>query len=831
MKTPLSYCSIFALLLLAGCGLDHRSVDNVNSATVAPPPTTNNGIVTFNGPRRNYAITKTSVGIVAHDLVGVDGDVEVSKAEFLLFTDVRVNLTVGPLASSISDLQLQKLIELYIAFFNRLPDADGMAFWITQIRNGKTIDQIAESFYIAGTTFPDLTGYSNQMSNADFVKIVYKNVLGRTGSTAPNDSEIAYWVNDLSSGRQTKSSLVGTMINSARTFANDPNYGWVAQLLDNKLRLGKRIAIEQGISYLSDAQNIQKMTAIAQTIEPTNTTAAMQLFGLDDGNFNLLAGLPSAPAQLTATANDSGAAIAFSAPSNDGGLSITNFQANCSNGSSLVTSTAKTSPLIITGLNNGQTYSCQLFSLNAYGSSPGSEVIKVTPVAESSLGNFLGNIVLGSPTDTSIRANVFNTTQNGYVSIRYGVAPGQYSMQTEKKAIEANQPVELTLNGLRADTQYYYRLDFQSSTGVGSGPTMEYSFQSARSPGQSFSFALQGDSHPERERSQFDGALYTRTLQTVANDRPDFYLMLGDDFSVDTLDPKTINAAKVTERYTIQRPYLGVLGTRTPIYLVNGNHEQAARFNLNGTPENIAVWAQNARNSHYSQPAPDNFYSGNKELVPFIGLLRNYYAWTWGDALFVVIDPYWASPVAVDNVFGGDPKRANMWEVTHGDDQYFWLKDTLERSKAKYKFVFAHHVMGTGRGGIELANSWEWGGKNSKGINEFATQRPRWNLQIHQLMVANKVTIFFQGHDHIWVHQQLDGVTYQSLSEPADPNYALWNSDAYLTGERFPSTGYTRVQVTPSGVKVEYVRTYLPKDEAVGKVNGTPVFSYTINNP
>ena len=304
--------------------------------------------------------------------------------------------------------------------------------------------------------------------------------------------------------------------------------------------------------------------------------------------------------------------------------------------------------------------------------------------------------------------------------------------------------------------------------------------------------------------------------------------MLGDDFSVDTLDPKTINAAKVTERYTIQRPYLGLIGASSPVFLVNGNHEQAARFNLNGTPENIAVWAQNARNSHYSQPAPDYFYSGNKEVVPFIGLLRNYYAWTWGDALFVVIDPYWASTVAVDNVFGGDPKRTNMWDVTHGDEQYLWLKETLEKSKSKYKFIFAHHVMGTGRGGIELAGLWEWGGKNTKGVSEFATQRPKWNLPIHQLMVANKVTIFFQGHDHIWVHQQLDGVTYQSLSEPADPNYALWNSDAYLTGERFPSTGYTRVRVSPTGVKVEYIRTYLPKDEGPGKVNGTPVFSYTI---
>jgi hypothetical protein len=95
-------------------------------------------------------------------------------------------------------------------------------------------------------------------------------------------------------------------------------------------------------------------------------------------------------------------------------------------------------------------------------------------------------------------------------------------------------------------------------------------------------------------------------------------------------------------------------------------------------------------------------------------------------------------------------------------------------------------------------------------------------------MVANKVTIFFQGHDHIWVRQQLDGVTYQTLPEPADPNYALHNADAYASGDRFPNSGYTRVRVSPAGVKVEYVRSYLPKDEGPDRVHGAVAFSYTL---
>ena len=92
------------------------------------------------------------------------------------------------------------------------------------------------------------------------------------------------------------------------------------------------------------------------------------------------------------------------------------------------------------------------------------------------------------------------------------------------------------------------------------------------------------------------------------------------------------------------------------------------------------------------------------EPVEFIGQLRDYYALTWGDALFVVIDPYWHSPQTVDNQFGADrdqKSQRDLWNVTLGDAQYQWFKQTLETSTAKYKFVFTHHVLGTGRGGIE----------------------------------------------------------------------------------------------------------------------------------
>jgi len=433
---------------------------------------------------------------------------------------------------------------------------------------------------------------------------------------------------------------------------------------------------------------------------------------------------------------------------------------------------------------------------------------KNPPVVATSINpDFIATEIMGRPTDKSITVNIVPATAME-VYYEYGTSPGVYRLQTPRQMALANEPLETLIDGLHADTRYYYRINYKGISGV------EGSFVTQRAPGSTFTFAIQGDSHPERIKKQFDPDLYARTLLSAAADQPDFYMTIGDDFSVDTL--KDVNPQTVAQLYINQRQWLGLVDA--PVFLVNGNHEQASLANLDGTPNNVAVWGQTSRNAYFPQPAPDGFYTGDAEPVEHIGLLRDYYAFTWGDALFVVIDPYWHSPQTVDNQFGADrdqKKNRDLWNVTLGDTQYAWFRQTLETSNAKYKFVFAHHVHGTGRGGIENALQYEWGDSAN-----LATHRPGWDKTIHQLMVDNGVTIFFQGHDHIFVKQELDGVIYQTLPEPANPNYSWENADAYTSGDKFPNSGYVRVTVAPDGVTVDYIRTYLDQPDEV-------VFTYT----
>lgn len=434
------------------------------------------------------------------------------------------------------------------------------------------------------------------------------------------------------------------------------------------------------------------------------------------------------------------------------------------------------------------------------------------------------SVVLGRPTATSVTASVLSA-EGGEAYCEYGPAPGRYTHRTNIMALSPGKPAEVLLDNLSANGRWHYRLRHRKQGDSSFSEGADRSFQTQRTPGSSFVFEVQGDSHPER-RHQFDPALYARTLRAVAEDRPDFYLTMGDDFSVDTL--ATVNAQTVAGRYALQRPFLALVGQSAPLFLINGNHEQAAACNLDGTPDNVAVWAQTARNGYFPQPAPDGFYTGDKTPVPHIGLLRDYYAWTWGDALFVVIDPYWHSPKAVDNVYGGGEKTRDKWNVTLGIEQYQWLKRTLELSKAKFKFVFTHHVLGSGRGGIEQADLFEWGGKNKKGVDEFAQKRPGWALPIHQLMAKNGVTIFFQGHDHVFARQQLDGVVYQTLPEPADPSGALYFGEAFRSGDVLPNSGRVRVSVSAEKVRVEYVRSGIVQAGDTQRYSDAVAYSYEV---
>lgn len=443
------------------------------------------------------------------------------------------------------------------------------------------------------------------------------------------------------------------------------------------------------------------------------------------------------------------------------------------------------------------------------------------PTPPYASGNLAVNILLGRPTADSITANLYAQTDL-QVAIAYGTVSGSYTEQTKPIYLQANRPQNIELIHLSPNTTYYYQVITDGTV------SEEHTFHTQRAPGSTFTFTIDADPHNRDPR--FNSQLYANTLTNARNDHPDFHINLGDTFMTEKAKPRTYTEAEST--FAEMRPYFGLLGGDVPLFLVNGNHEgEQGWLHSRVKDKDLPIWSTQLRQIYYPNPLPNDFYSGSLSIDPRLGSVRDgYYAWTWGDALLIALDPFWYTT--------SKPKPGDLnsnWGLTLGKEQYDWLQSTLEASNARFKLVFIHHLVGgndkDGRGGIEAASYYEWGGKNADGSYGFDILRPGWGIPIHQLLVDNHVSAVFHGHDHVFVKQDLDGIVYQELPQSSNAAYnntRLAADYGYLNGDVLGSSGHLRVTVSPYQITIEYIRAYLNQDEKPGQLNGQTDYVYTI---
>jgi len=426
---------------------------------------------------------------------------------------------------------------------------------------------------------------------------------------------------------------------------------------------------------------------------------------------------------------------------------------------------------------------------------------------------FTGPELLARPTDSSVTVNVVaDTDLEAY--FEYGATSGEYSGQTDIISSAANEPIVAVISGLASNTKYYYRMMYSTNGGSTWVPREEHTFHTQRARGNTFAFTIVSDSHMNGGGGNV--SLYENTLDNVNADHPDFHFDLGDTFWMDGVTSSTT----ANQRYLAQRQWMSAVSHSAAIFLATGNHENEEGWNFDDA-NSKALLSVNARKRYYPNPIPDGFYSGNEDTLETISgdhLREDYYAWEWGDALFVVIDPYHYTLENPYAIAGGEdndegPGSEDRWDWTLGKQQFDWLKQTLEYSNAKFKFVFVHHMLGGledfVRGGAAAANRFEWGGYDIDGTTwGFDMERPGWGgVPLHQLMVANGVSVFFYGHDHLYAYQKRDGVVYQEV--PSAGLTGSWLQTYYqddYTLELLPSPGHLRITVSPSQATVEYVQ-------------------------
>ena len=468
--------------------------------------------------------------------------------------------------------------------------------------------------------------------------------------------------------------------------------------------------------------------------------------------------------------------------------------------------------------------------------------------------NFTGKELLARPTDTSITVNVI---PNEDIELYYEystISGGSYSSTATVSAL-ADESVNVVIDGLTPDTKYYYRMKYHVTGETTWVTREEHSFHTQRSSGETFTFVVTSDTHSSMGSSYFSTSRYSQTLSHILDDEPDLWIDIGDTPCLDFMD----TFQEYYQGYVTYRNLITSVSADIPIFKALGNHEQEMGWNLDDKPnmaETQPVLASNARSVVFPQPQPDGFYSGNlDDSLTFLDgnhLREDYYEWTWGDAQFIVLDPYFYTMTwpQEDSTypFGGEEgtsteDRGTRWDWSLGLEQHLWLKDVLENSTSVYKFVFLHNLTGGiipyGRGGTEIAGYFEWGGMNWDNTWGWDTERPAaegWIMPTHALLDQYHVTILFHGHDHFYAQQELDGIIYQEVPMPgaADGYEGFMNEQTsgsytsqypdpddilyYEGAEKYSNSGHIRVTVSPTVATVEYV----------DMVDGSVISSYTV---
>jgi hypothetical protein len=203
--------------------------------------------------------------------------------------------------------------------------------------------------------------------------------------------------------------------------------------------------------------------------------------------------VPDAPTSPVATPGNAQASIAFTAPASNGGSAITGYTVTSSPGS--FTATATSSPIVVTGLTNGTTYTFTVVATNVVGNSVASTPsVAVIPVASlpanitlSAISPYFvasvndqdylpytapsvaASLTTGQPANGSnetITINTQGTLTTGGVTIRipYTVVTASVNLSAFSQTI--NVPTSYTEDGIARDVTLAYSA---TTLAVGSG--------------------------------------------------------------------------------------------------------------------------------------------------------------------------------------------------------------------------------------------------------------------------------------------------------------------------------------------------------------------------
>lgn len=356
-----------------------------------------------------------------------------------------------------------------------------------------------------------------------------------------------------------------------------------------------------------------------------------------------------------------------------------------------------------------------------------------------------------------------------------------------------------------------------------------------------------------------------KAIQSITELHPDLLINLGDCFSCD----RCANQNEAYSRAENYRNWTQPLLREAPMVFVHGNHEGGAGyFQHKFLANNYAIqkWGTNTLKRFILNPDSDTYEQKGEGAAGYdstndwlVGQdpdsadieanttlnctpLENFYAFRYGPALFIALDPYrYTEPGAlVDQTDPGQPTRPTASWVL-GTTQLNWLEWVLANFSAPWTVVMLHHLVGSEPIGI-VAGTDYYGRQAGTNIDDpsvwtaVGDSIPPQLTSFHNLMIRYGVDVVLKGHDHRFAHVIKNGVNYISaptLSAPSIVNNG-WNFsemfNSYGTTQLFGQDkadhgmvyayniyGYLRFQITTTTFEVSLIQTAIATDpSAIG---------------
>ncbi len=259
----------------------------------------------FSGNQSHHTLTLHADGATLEDRTGQNGIDQLIDVEFVEFDSslpgVPFDLARFDGASLVTPEDFSKLTELYVATFNRAPDAFGLAFWASELGNGMSFEEIAALFIQQPET---IALYPADQPSQYFISSVYENLLGR----APDSDGLKFWLETLESGDVTRDQIILALIEGTRSPDTPaPNAAFAEQqladqnYLASKTSIGTDFAVVYGMSDVALAREVMQIydgsqTSLAATtdaslayyeasLDPTEGAFLMPLLGVASGGF------------------------------------------------------------------------------------------------------------------------------------------------------------------------------------------------------------------------------------------------------------------------------------------------------------------------------------------------------------------------------------------------------------------------------------------------------------------------------------------------------------------------------------------------------------------